>query len=98
MFCGIMADVPLTHRRVRLWHLADILSCTARVRFRGNSGHPSVRLGTRAVGTVIAELSRQPETRHVDGTALSTAYLNYRCNQGDSLRLVELHVGGVDAS
>jgi hypothetical protein len=33
MFCGIMADVPLTHRRVRLWHLADLSFCTANVYF-----------------------------------------------------------------
>jgi hypothetical protein len=27
------------HRDVRSWHKADIPSCTAHVRFRGQSGH-----------------------------------------------------------
>ena len=32
-------DLPVAAKNVRYWHLADIASCTAHVRFRGQSGH-----------------------------------------------------------
>jgi hypothetical protein len=36
MFCEIMAEVSLTHRRVRYWHLADIQVASALSAFEPN--------------------------------------------------------------
>ena len=38
-FSGVNRTCVGASQNVRLWHKADILSCTAHVRFRGQSGH-----------------------------------------------------------